>query len=192
MFRKLVHALKAETNCLVTCHDGFLAGPCLFTMHHHTIWRYTTSVFVITPLQFLQTKWSKLCKTLTSVTNSTHSKIPLQIVRSQIISNDLLNHKDHYYVHRSPFPLKMGPIPSHMNPIVHALFHYVHSDAPEVHEDILGSTPKHLTSIKTKLWNFWTLNQLWSSHSVRFFHELRCWHAKNKLNNLVNRWEPHK
>jgi hypothetical protein len=37
----------------------------------------------------------------------------------------------------------------------------------------------------------WTLNQLWSSHTLTFVPELKCWHARNKLNHLVNRLEPH-
>jgi hypothetical protein len=36
-----------------------------------------------------------------------------------------------------------------------------------------------------------TLNQLLSSHSRRFFPEMRCWHSRNKLNLLINRSEPH-
>jgi hypothetical protein len=35
----------------------------------------------------------------------------------------------------------------------------------------------------------WTLNQLWSSHSRRFVTKLRCWHARNKLNQLISRSE---
>jgi hypothetical protein len=31
------------------------------------------------------------------------------------------------------------------------------------------------------------LNQLWSSHSRRFFLELRCWYARNKLSHQTNR-----
>jgi hypothetical protein len=46
-------------------------------------------------------------------------------------------------------------------------------------------TRKHLTE------PFWTLNQLWSSHSRRFLPELRCWHARNKLNHPIDRPEPH-
>jgi hypothetical protein len=37
----------------------------------------------------------------------------------------------------------------------------------------------------------WTQNHLWSSHSRRFVPELRCWRARNKLNHLINRSEPH-
>lgn len=32
----------------------------------------------------------------------------------------------------------------------------------------------------------WTLSQLWSSHSRRFFPELSCWRARNKVNCLIN------
>jgi hypothetical protein len=37
----------------------------------------------------------------------------------------------------------------------------------------------------------WAFNRLWSSHSRRFVPELRRWHARSKLSQLVNRPEPH-
>jgi hypothetical protein len=38
---------------------------------------------------------------------------------------------------------------------------------------------------------FEPFNRIWSSHSRRFVPEMRCWHARNKLNHLFNRSETH-
>jgi hypothetical protein len=52
---------------------------------------------------------------------------------------------------------------------------------PGVREGILWGA-----SNKTKHRTAWAIDQLWSSQSRRFVPELRCWHARNKLNHLVN------
>jgi hypothetical protein len=49
----------------------------------------------------------------------------------------------------------------------------------------------NLRYAKTSYGTSWTVILLWSSHSRRFFAELRCRHARNKLNHLINRSEPH-
>jgi hypothetical protein len=54
---------------------------------------------------------------------------------------------------------------------------------PGVSENILHQS-EHNTGTA------WTLNQLRSSHSRRLVPELRCWHVRNKHNQLINRSEP--
>jgi hypothetical protein len=63
---------------------------------------------------------------------------------------------------------------------------YVNGLQPGVRQDNLGGSENVLHQSKQKTVTSWTLNQLWTSHSRRFVPELRCCHARNKLNILTN------
>jgi hypothetical protein len=63
---------------------------------------------------------------------------------------------------------------------------------PGLGEDILGGTRKtsYINQNETKEPpEPWTSSDL--QNSLRFVPEVRCWHARNKLNHLINRSEPH-